>query len=71
MLLNLVSIADPSIKKTIEIPKEIVKNKTSVQSEVIKPVKEPAKSQKTKQPPETQTTSRKKSRQTSQSIIHG
>tara|TARA_B100001079_G_scaffold166642_1_gene143002 strand:+ start:522 stop:764 length:243 start_codon:yes stop_codon:yes gene_type:complete len=58
----LVSTEDPSVKKVIEIPTEIVTNKASIQSEVIKPAK---------QPTETQQTKRKKSRQTSKSIIYG
>ncbi len=57
MRLTLVSIVDPSVKKTIEIPKEIVKNKASVQSEV----NESAESSQIPQ----------KKRQTSKSIIHG
>ena len=58
----LVSTEDPSVKKVIEIPKEIVTKKTSIQSEVTKPAKQPTEPQKTK---------RKKSYQTSKSIING
>ncbi len=67
----LVSAEDSSVKRAIEIPKEIVVNQKNIQSEVIKPVEQPAKSQKTQQPAEAQKSKRKKSPQTSKSIIHG
>ena len=67
----LVSTEDSSVKRVIEIPKELVVNQTNIQPEVIKPVKKPAKSEKTQQPAEAQNTKCKKSRQTSKSIIHG
>ena len=55
----LVSAEDPSVEKTVEIPKEIINDKTSIQDELTESIK----------PPEPQT--HKKSRQTSKSIIHG
>ena len=67
----LVSSEDSSVKRVIEIPKEIVTNETSIQSEVIKSVKQANKLQKTKKPTEVQKTTRKKNRQISKSIIHG
>ena len=67
----LASSEDSSVKRVIEIPKEIVTNETSIQSEVIKSVKQPNKLQKTKKPTEVQKTTRKKNRQISKSIIHG
>ena len=59
----LVSADDPNIKKAIDIPKEIVTglNKTNPQSTVTKPIK----------PTEPPAKRRKKSHQSSKSIING
>ena len=47
MLLTLVSIEDPSVEKTIEIPNEIVRNNTSLQSESTELSQKPQKKRQT------------------------